>query len=96
MANSKGNSVELSTFLGWGKSPIIGHKTEETNGKVMVNQVWCKLCAKYKKELQNSLKGSAKKNSMAFVDGTNSVTKHQVIIIIFQFYVCFKNLQITS
>ena len=35
----KGNKVELTTFNNWGKASIIGYKTEEENGKTMVNYI---------------------------------------------------------
>ena len=42
-----GLSIELQTFEHYGKSAIIGHKTSERDGKIFVNQIWCKLCAKH-------------------------------------------------
>ena len=45
---SSGNSVEFSTFLGWKKEGAMGYKTEEINGKKIVNFVWCKECTRYK------------------------------------------------
>ena len=80
----KGNSLLLSTFLSYKLTDIIGHKTINKDGKVLVNFVWCKLCAKHKNQLQNSsVKGSAKTSALAFIDGTSSVTKHQVRISYF-------------
>lgn len=77
---SKGNSVELSTFLNYGLTEVIGHKTVETGGKTLVNFVWCKVCSKFKKEISSSstLKGQAKTSVLAFINGTNTVTKHTV------------------
>ena len=52
----------------------------ETGGKTLVNYVLCKVRAKFKTQIESSsnVKGSAKTSALAFVDGTNSVTKHQV------------------
>ena len=78
ITKTKGNKVELTTFNNWGKASIIGYKTEEENGKIMVNYIWCKVCARYKNQLLARLKGQVKKNVLAFIDGTNVVTKYQV------------------
>ena len=52
----KGNKVELSTFENWGKKNVIGYKTEETSsGKIYVNFIWCKVCAKHKSRVLSSL-----------------------------------------
>lgn len=75
---TKGNKVELKTFESWGKSDILGWKTEEKDGKVLVNYVWCKVCARYKTEITSRLKGNAKTAALAFINGTNVVTKYQV------------------
>ena len=81
---SKGNKVELQTFIGWGKGTIIGHKTEVTpDGKCYVNFIWCKVCAHYKERLLSSLKGSTKTAALSFINGTNVVTKYQVYIYIY-------------
>ena len=74
-----GNIVELSTFLSWGKSSIIGHKKIiNVNGKVMVSFLWCKVYARYENEITHRVKGSAKSAVLAFIKGTNVVTIHQV------------------
>ena len=76
-----GNMVELSTFLIWDKKVVIGHKTLSLpNGKIMVNHIWCKVCAAHKNDIVNHLKGNAKQSAQAFIQGTNVVTKHQVWI----------------
>jgi len=77
---NKGNSLSLSTFLNYQVSSFIGYKTVEKNGATLVNFVWCKMCAKYKNEISNSsmVRGNAKTAALAFINGTNSVTKHQV------------------
>ena len=76
----KGNSIELSTFLKYGLTEVIGHKTAETGGKTLVNYVWCKnvLGLRLKLKVRRNVKGSAKTSALAFINGTNSVTKHQV------------------
>ena len=33
MATSKGNKLELKTFMNYGKAEVIGFKTQESNGK---------------------------------------------------------------
>ena len=33
----KGNSIELSTFLKYGLTEVIGHKTVETGGKTLTS-----------------------------------------------------------
>ena len=78
-------SIELSTFLKYGLTELIGHKTVETGGKTLVNYVWYEVCAKdmlicVKTQIESSsnVKGSANTSSLAFINGTNSVTKHQV------------------
>ena len=53
--------VELSTFLTWEKKEVIGHKTLSLpNDKIMVNHIWCKVCAANKNDIVNQLKGNAK------------------------------------
>ena len=84
-ATKKGNTVELSTFLRYDNCKLFGYKTLEKEGKTFVNQVWCKLCAKYKDRLTSNtstLKGKAKTSALAFIDGTTSVTKFQVSSLI--------------
>ena len=83
MASKKlsGNMVELSTFLTWEKKEVIRHKTLSLpNGKIMVNPIWCKVCAGHKNDIVNQLKRNAKQSAQAFIQGTNVVTKHQVWI----------------
>ena len=47
-----GNMVELSTFWTWGKKEVIGHKTLSLpNSKIMVNHIWCKVCAAHTKTI---------------------------------------------
>ncbi len=80
MANSKGNRVELRTFLNYGKSEIIGYKTEDSEGRKYVNFIWCKVCARNKDGILShpTLRGNTKTSALAFINGTNVVTKHQV------------------
>ena len=44
---SKGNSVQLSTFLSWKVDEDIGFNSVKKEGKELVVKVWCKSCAKY-------------------------------------------------
>ena len=76
--DKKGNHVELATFLKYPDCNLLGHRTLEKDGKKFVTFIWCKVCAKYKNQLSLTLKGSAKKSALAFIEGTSSVTKHQV------------------
>ncbi len=82
---AKGNKIEISTFRKYGKSDIIGYKTVDENGKTYVNFIWCKLCAKHKEAILSdpTLKGSVKASAKAFSEGTNVVTKYQVIKSLF-------------
>lgn len=82
MAFTKGNFLGLPTFLNYNVSDVIGHKVMEKDGSPMVNFVWCKLCSKFKDKIvcSSTVKGSAKTSAMAFINGTNTVTKHQVIV----------------
>ena len=57
---TKGEKRELRTFLSWEKESVIGYKTEEIDGKTMVNFIWCKLCVCHKSSLSKNLKGQAK------------------------------------
>ena len=79
----KGNSIdELSMFLKYGLTEVISHKTVETGCKTLVNYVWCKVCAKFKTQIESSsnVTGSGKTSALAFISGTNSVMKYQVWI----------------
>ena len=80
-----GNSVSLDTFQNWRKENILGYKTfKDSKWHMMVNFIWCKLCAKYEKEIMNSslIRGNERAAAHSFIDGTNSVTKHQVCIFL--------------
>ena len=57
----KGAIKELKTFLEWGKSEIIGHKTEILDSKEYVTKIWCKLCLKYRYQIfsHQTIKGAA-------------------------------------
>ena len=75
---NKGNSVELTTFKKWDLSQTFGHKTEMRNEREMVTFVWCKICARNKPAViqHPNCKGPIKISVMAFINGTNFVTKH--------------------
>ena len=52
MSAQRGNRVKLSTFNSWGKSGVIGKKTEvDDDGTTYVNFVWCLLCTKNEKKI---------------------------------------------
>ena len=89
-SKAKGCSLNLKTFLEYKVEDIIGYKAIEKNHSKLVNFVWCKVCAKYKKEILSSstIKGSAKNSVLAFINGTNAVTKTQVSFV-FYLYICF-------
>ena len=38
----KGNLTELSLFLKYGLTKVIGHKSMEIESKTLVNYIWCK------------------------------------------------------
>ena len=84
-----GNKIEFSSFQKYGKSEIIGYKTVDEKAKRLLNLL-CKLCAKHKETIlaDPTLKGSVKASAKAFIDGTNVVTKYQVINV---FYFIIKN-----
>lgn len=46
--------------------------------KTYVSKVWCKCCAKYTANINNGLKGLAKKIAITFVEGKTAVTNFQV------------------
>ena len=77
---TSGLSVELQTFERYGKSAIIGHKTSERDGKIFVNQIWCKLCAKHKQIILSNpaCKGSARTALEAYINGTIFVSKWNI------------------
>ncbi len=79
-SNSKGQAIEITTFRKYGKDSIIGSKTEDRDGKIMVTSIWCKLCAKHKNViLSNPLcKGSAKKAVETYIVGTNYISKWNI------------------
>ena len=39
LSNKKGNKVEYSTFVSWGKEAVIGHEKVESQGKTNVVKV---------------------------------------------------------
>ena len=48
MESTKGNMVSLQTFQTYETNNVIGYKTINIEGKIMVNFAWYKLCAKHK------------------------------------------------
>ena len=67
MESTKGNMVSLQTFQTY-ETNVIGYKTVNIEGKIMVNFAWCKLCAKHKNTIHNNpkCKGSAKKSAEVY------------------------------
>ncbi|XP_057304412.1 uncharacterized protein LOC130641571 isoform X2 [Hydractinia symbiolongicarpus] len=70
---TKGNKVELKTFESWGKSDILGWKTEEKDGKVLVNYVWCKVCA----SLDNNMKHFHQKKHLKRLEKLQKIRKEK-------------------
>ena len=80
MESTKGNMVSLQTFQTYETNNVIGCKTINIEGKIMVNFAWCKLCAKHKNTIYNNpkCKGSAKKLAEVYIKGTNNITKWSI------------------
>ena len=83
MADQRKGKVELSTFLSWGKQSVIGYKTKDENSKTYVVFIWCKCCVRNKDAILSNLKGSVCTSALAFIEGTNVVTKYQVSFLFF-------------
>ena len=81
----KGNSVAIGAFKSWGEESIFGVKTvvHPLTGLMMVNFIWCNLCLKHEKDFMNSLlvKGRARIAAHSFINGTISVTKYRVCLV---------------
>ena len=80
MESTKGNMVSLQTFQTYKTNNIIGYKTINIEGKIIVNFAWCKLCAKRKNTIYNNpkCKGNAKKSAEVYITGTNNITKWSI------------------
>ena len=80
MESTKGNMVSLQTFQTYKTNNIIGYKTINFEGKIIVNFAWCKLCAKRKNTIYNNpkCKGNAKKSAEVYIKGTNNITKWSI------------------
>ena len=80
MESRKGNMVSLQTFQTHETNNVIGYKTINIKGKIMVNFAWCKLCAKHKNTIYNNpkCKGNAKKSAEVYIRGTNNITKWSI------------------
>ena len=74
--------VQFSTFLKWGVTDTIGHRTETQQGKVLVTEVWCKLCREHAVQIQldSRLRGQAKKEIDKYVNGTSFVSKYTELL----------------
>ena len=79
----KAGKVELSFFLSRGKQSVIGYKTKDENSKTYVLFIWCKCCVRNKDAILSNLKGSVCTSALAFIEGTNVVTKYQVSFLFF-------------
>ena len=80
MESTKGNTVSLQTFQTYEANNFIGYKTINTEGKIMVNFAWCKLCAKHRNTIYNNpkCKRSAKKSAEVYIKGTNNINKSSI------------------
>ena len=80
MESTKGNMVSLQTFQTYETNNVIGYKTINIEGKIMVNFAWCKLCVKHKNTIYNNpkCKGNAKKSAEVYIKGTNNITKWSI------------------
>ena len=80
MESTKGNKVSLQTFQTYETDNVIGYKTTNIEGKIMVNFGWCKLFAKHENTIYNNpkCKGSAKKSAEVYIKGTNNITKWSI------------------
>jgi len=78
---AKGNKVELKTFSNWNVDQYIAKKTIDENNRTYVVEVRCTLCTKYVDKLliHPNIRGAAKDSVMTYVNGTNSVTKNNVL-----------------
>ena len=76
----KGNTVDLVTFMKWGKDGVIGYKTITKGDRNFVNFVWCKVCQRNEAALfqHPNCKGTVKKSVKSYIEGTNYVSKHKV------------------
>ena len=65
--------VSLQNFQTYETNNVLGYKTINIEGKIMVNFAWRKLCAKYKNTIYNNpkCKGNAKKSAEVYIRGTN-------------------------
>ena len=72
--------VSLQTFETYETNNVIGYKTINIEGKIMVNFAWCKLCVKHKNTIYNNpkCKGNAKKSAEVYITGTNNITKWSI------------------
>ena len=79
MESKKGNTVSLQTFQTYEANDVIGYKTINTEGKIMVNFAWCKLCAKHRNTIYNNPKcKSAKKSAEVYIKRTNNINKSSI------------------
>ena len=72
--------VSLKTFQTYETNNVIGYKTINIEGKIMVNFAWYRLCAKCKNTIYNNpkCKGNAKKSAEVYIRGANNITKWSI------------------
>ena len=52
MSATGGNKVKLATFIAWTFSEEGYGTSEDENGTVFVDKVWCTVCAKHRVEIE--------------------------------------------
>ena len=77
---SSTKTVQKSTFLKWDLTHVIGYDAEDRGGTLVINKVWCKVCAKHIANIikDSRIRGLAQKETQKFVEGTSFITKHTV------------------
>ena len=75
---SKGSKVDIMTFKKWGNRGVIGCKTVSLENRNFVNFAWCKVCRRNKDAILLHSNCPVKKSVLAYIDGTNYVSKHNV------------------
>lgn len=81
MSAASSNNVTEATFLSWGTCTKDFGYTQKTAGgkKPVLTKLWCKLCAKYEKDVYKNpkIKGAARQDIGNYIQGiTSSITKN--------------------
>lgn len=74
----KDNLLALKTFLNYKVDDFIGYKIIDQKSGTLVNELWWKVFAKFKSQIQASTtikKRNIKTSAQVFINGTNLVTK---------------------